>query len=107
METIYISNETFKVDWSILDDWMEWVIKTLIPAIQKSEHVTSAKLVKIVSLDDMDGPTYALQVGHDSKASYNHYMELELPQLMQPAYERWKDRFVGFRTLMEVINIDE
>jgi|GEM_PF-901349 len=105
--TWLISNETFKVDWSIHDEWLEWINGELVPTIQKSANVLWVRFVKLLDLDETDGPTYALQVGLASKADYNRFSEIEMPPLMQRAYSRWKERFLGFRTLMEVLNSGE
>lgn len=102
--TLFISNETFKVDWSIHADWLNWINNTLIPAIQQSSNTQWVRLVKLLDLDEEEGPTYALQTGLATKGDYNRFSEIEMPPLMQEAYGRWKERFLGFRTLMEVIN---
>ncbi len=102
-DTLYISNETFKVDWSIHEDWLEWVNDILIPAINESSNTQWVQLVKLLDLDEGDGPTYALQTGLASKSDYNRFAEIEMPPLMQGAHSRWGQRFLGFRTLMEVV----
>ncbi|PZP51706.1 MAG: hypothetical protein DI598_02535 [Pseudopedobacter saltans] len=104
--TLYISNETFKVDWSIHEEWLEWVNNTLIPFISQSDNTQWVALVKLMDLDDSDGPTYALQTGLASKADYNRFAEIEMPPIMQTAYGKWGELFLGFRTLMEVLSYD-
>ncbi|WP_447640063.1 MULTISPECIES: DUF4286 family protein [Chitinophagaceae] len=105
MENIlFISNETFKVDWRINDEWLEWINTILIPRLKESPNVQWVHLVKLLELDEEDGPTYALQTGIATKSDYNRLVEIEMPPLMQYAHGRWKERFLGFRTLMEVLN---
>ena len=101
---LYISNETFKIDWSIHEDWLAWMHQSVLPFVQNSQNAQWATLVKLLDMDEQDGPTYALQIGIASKADYNRLMEIELPPLMQKAYTKWQDRFLGFRTLMEVLS---
>lgn len=103
MNTLFISNETFKVDWSIHEEWLQWINTVLVPAIKQSPNTQWVRFVKLLDMDEQDGPTYALQTGLASKADYNRFAEIELPPLMQEGYARWKDLFLGFKTLMEVI----
>lgn len=102
--TLYISNETFKVDWSIHEDWLEWINSTVLPFIKESANTQWVSFVKLLDVDEEEGPTYALQTGLASKADYNRFAEIEMPPLMQKAYGKWGERFLGFRTLMEVVH---
>ncbi len=102
--TLFISNETFKVDWSIHAEWLEWILRTVVPAMRKSPDTQWVRLAKLMDLDEDDGPTYALQTGLATKADYDRFAAVELPLLMQEAYARWEGRFVEFRTLMALLD---
>ncbi|MFT4202945.1 MAG: DUF4286 family protein [Chitinophagaceae bacterium] len=104
MDTLFISNETFKLDWSIHEEWLEWVDGILLPEVRNSAHTQWVRFVKLHGLEEDDGPTYALQTGFAAKADYNRFVEIEVPPLMQQAYSRWQEQFFSFRTLMEVLH---
>ena len=99
-----IYNITTKVDWSIHEQWVIWMKDTHIPDIMKSGCFVQWQFVRILDIDESDGPTYATQLYAESKATYNRYIELFAPTLRQDAIATWGNHFIGFRSLMEVVH---
>ncbi|HAK12810.1 MAG TPA: DUF4286 domain-containing protein, partial [Chitinophagaceae bacterium] len=40
----------------------------------------------------------------ESKADYNRYIEHHAQRLRKDGTDKWGDQFVGFRSLMQVVN---
>ena len=100
---MFIYNVTSKIDWSIHDGWIEWMLEEHMPAMVATRCFTQAQLLKLHEQDDTDGPTYAAQYFAESKAQYNRYLEMHAQRFRQDSAKKWGDKFIAFRTLMEVI----
>jgi hypothetical protein len=101
---MYIYNVTTKVDPSIHDEWVEWMKHTHIPAVMYSGCFTTYQFVKLLEVDDSDGPTYAVQYSAASKSNYNRYIELFANKLRNDVFTLWGNKVIGFRSLMQVVH---
>ena len=102
-ETTFIYNVTIKADKKIADEWLKWLRETHIPDIMNTNCFDSYKLVKLLEVDDSEGPTYAVQYHARSKADYNRYVKLYSNDLSQKASEKWGEQIIAFRSLMEIV----
>src|SRR5215218_8998775 len=98
-----IYNVTIKVEESIADAWLEWLLVEHIADIMRTGCFSSYKVVRLLEIDDSEGPTYAIQYHADSKADYDRYIELHAPLFRQKSIDKWGDRFIAFRSLMQVV----
>ena len=100
---MFIYNLTLKINWSIHDSWMEWMINEHVPAIMETKCFTHFQLLKLHEQDESEGPTYVAQYFAESKAQYNRHIELFAPKFRQEGVEKWGNNFMAFRTLLEVV----
>ena len=89
---------------SIHEEWVEWMKHTHIPQVMKTGCFTKFQFVRLLETDESDGFTYAAQYYAESRADYNRYIELHAPLLRDDANKTWGNRFIGFRSLMEVVH---
>ena len=75
-----------------------------VPEVLATNCFTKATIVRLLEIDDSEGPTYAVQYLAESKASYNLYIEKYAGLLRQKSFERWGGQFIAFRSLMHVVN---
>ena len=101
---MFIYNVTIKVDWKIHEKWLEWMRKDQAPGILATGYFRQYQLVRLVEVEDADGPTYAVQYYADSIDDYKNYLNHSSAVINKEATRMWGDRFVMFETLMEVIN---
>ncbi|MCE3282180.1 MAG: hypothetical protein K0Q66_917 [Chitinophagaceae bacterium] len=101
---MFIYNVTIKVDASIHDQWLNWMKETHIPAVMSSGCFEKFVLVRLLETDETEGPTYAVQYFALSRAQYNRYIEMHATRLRKESSDQWGERFIAFRTLMEVID---
>ena len=99
-----IYNVTIKVEASIAEAWLQWLLNEHIPDVMGTQCFTEYKVVRLIEVDDTEGPTYAIQYSAAAKADYNRYIELYAPEMRQRSYEKWGDRFIAFRSVMQVVN---
>lgn len=99
-----IYNVTTKIDPSIHENWVNWMKNTHIPAVMRTGCFSHYHFVKILDIDDTDGPTYAVQYFIENKTLYDKYMDTHAAALRQDATMLWGQLMIGFRSLMEVVN---
>ena len=98
-----IYNVTIKVAASIAGEWLKWLQEEHIPDVMKSGCFSSYRVVRLLEVDDTEGPTYAIQYNANAKADYNRYIQLHAAGLRDKSYQKWGDRFIAFRSVMQVV----
>ena len=98
-----IYNVTVKVDWSIHDEWVKWMLNEHLPEMVNTGCFTNSKLMRLLETDEKDGPTYAAQYFAEKKADYDRYIKDHAAAVRKKYTEKWGDRVVAFRTLMQVV----
>lgn len=99
-----IYNVTIKVANAICEPWLQWLQKEHIPEVIQTGCFTHATILRLLEIDDSEGPTFAIQYFAESKSLYNNYIENHAPVLRQKSYEKWGDQFIAFRSVMQVVN---
>ena len=97
-----IYNVTTKVDWSIAEDWLIWMKETHIPEVMESGCFEKHQLVRILQVDEVEGPTYAAQYYVNALTKYDEYLKDFAPELRQKTINKWGEKFIAFRTLMQI-----
>lgn len=99
-----VYNVTIKVQESIKEDWLDWLKHKHIPEVIATGCFTHATVLQLLEVDDSDGPTYAVQYFAQSKGLYNNYIENHAPEMRQKSFDKWGDKFIAFRSVMQVVN---
>jgi len=99
-----IYNVTVKVVHTIAKDWLSWLKEEHIPDIIHTGCFSHATILRLLETEDTDGITYAIQYHAESKALYNRYIEIFAEEMRKKGFEKWGDKFIAFRTVMEVVN---
>ncbi|MGZ8538072.1 MAG: DUF4286 family protein, partial [Flavisolibacter sp.] len=98
-----IYNVTNKVEPSIANEWLQWMLNEHIPDIMETKCFYSSRLVKILEIDESEGPTYAIQYFAASRSDYNRYIEIYADTMRKKAFDKWGDKFFAFRSVMEIV----
>lgn len=98
-----IYNVTVKVETQIADAWLQWLLSEHIPSVMQTNCFVDYKVVRLLDVDNSEGTTYAVQYCAQSKADYNRYIELHSSRLRKISFEKWGERFIAFRSVMEVV----
>lgn len=99
-----IYNVTIKVAESIKNEWLQWLKEEHIPEVTGTGCFTHALIVRLLETDESEGPTFAIQYYAATKSDYDRYIELHAPLLRQKSLNKWGDRFIAFRSVMEIVN---
>jgi hypothetical protein len=77
--------------------------QTQIPAYMDTGLFLEYKFCRILGDDDEHGITYALQFISPDLKTFRIYQDLHARRLQQVQTERFPNKYVSFRTLMEVV----
>ena len=98
-----IYNVTIKVDWTIHDEWLKWMQKEHVPLMLQTGCFFDAKILRLLEIDEEDGPTYAFQYHASTAHDYKKYIQQHASSLRKHSQERWGEQ-VSFRSVMEVLH---
>jgi len=99
-----IYNITIQVNWTIHNDWLPWMQEVHIPEVMSTGMFTHFRILRLLEVDESEGPTYAFQYFAANREKYDYYIENFAPLFREKTIARWSDQFNAFRTLMEVVN---
>jgi len=96
-----IYNTSTKVDYSIINKWLQWQMKIYIPEVMATGFFTEHRFYKLLDHDDNEGAIYVTQFLMPSKEDYQQYLQQRAPELQQKTLEEWGDKIVSFSTLLQ------
>ncbi len=99
-----IYNVTIKVDTEIADNWASWMKDEHIPDLLQTGKIQDARLCRLI--DDQPGEdavTYVAQYSCNTMADYDAYIDAYATEMRERAFKAWGNKFVAFRTVMEVL----
>ena len=99
-----IYNVTIKVEHSIVQDWLAWLKEEHIPEMISTGCFTNATILRLLEVDDTEGPTYAVQYHAASNDLYNNYIENFSDEMRKKGAEKWGSRFIAFRSVMQIVH---
>jgi hypothetical protein len=92
-----------KAEASIANTWLQWLLNEHIPSIMQTNCFVDYKVVRLLEVDDSEGPTYAIQYYAESQADYNRYMEIHSSKMQKRSFEKWGNHFIAFGSVMQVV----
>lgn len=99
-----VYNVTTKMEWSIHDAWVEWIQKEHIPEVLATGMFQDCRMMRLLEADDSEGPTYAIQYFANTMDDYQQYIDNHAPSLRKKTIDKWGDKFIAFRSLMQTVN---
>ncbi len=99
-----VYNVTMKVDPAIEFEWIQWQKEEHIPEIMATQLFTDYKFFRLMEQDNTEGITYVIQYFSPTLQNYQEYIGTYAPFLREKAMKKWGQRFIAFRTVMELVN---
>ena len=99
-----IYNITTKVHHSIAAEWLQWLKNIHVKDVMESDCFTEFKIVKLLEVDEDEGPTFAVQFFAESKALYNRYIEKFAGEMRKRSFDKWGDKFISIRSVMQIVD---
>lgn len=98
-----VYNVTVAVDREIEDDWLRWMKSIHIPDVLRSGKFSHHKIYRVLSQDE-ETTSYAVQYFINSIEELQYYLTHHAPMLRQESQQKFGDRQVAFRTLLEEVS---
>lgn len=93
---------TVNVDEEIHQDWLAWMKNKHIPDVIATGIFTEYRMLRVISRNDgEEGTSYNIQYSCPSMADLHQYQAKHAPALQKEHSDRYENKFVAFRTLLE------
>ena len=100
MKILY--NVTIKVETAIHTEWLDWMTTVHIPDVMATDCFESYRLTRILGDDDEHGVGFAIQYVASDMDEFNKYQMAHAKRLQKEHSDRYANRYVAFRTLMQI-----
>lgn len=97
-----IFNTTYHVEDDVHDNFLIWVKESLIPEIERNGVLKKPRLCRLLSHHD-DGSSYSLQWEVEDSSQLHRWHREQGMKFNSEITSMFKDKVVGFPTLMEVV----
>ncbi|MEL7271257.1 MAG: DUF4286 family protein [Bacteroidota bacterium] len=99
-----IYNVTINIDDTVHDEWLLWMKDKHIPDMLATGKFSHAKMTKVLVEEDLGGTTYSVQYTTKDRDTLDRYYKENAQILRQDALKRFADKFVAFRTELEIVS---
>lgn len=97
-----IYNVTVNIDDSVHDEWLKWMKKSHIPDVMKTGCFEGNRVLRLL-VQEESGTSYSVQYTCRTIDDFKRYQEDFASKLQKEHTEKFKDKFVAFRTLLEEV----
>jgi hypothetical protein len=98
-----IYNVTVGVDKAIETEWLVWMKEIHVPDVMRTKMFLSSKIYRVLTTDNEDSVSYAIQYSARSLMEIDNYLEKFAPALRDDVTKKFGDKAVSFRTLLEEV----
>lgn len=98
-----IYNVTVAVDKSIEVEWLAWMRESHVPKVMKTGLFVSYQILKVLTHDDQESTSYAIQYTITSIQKFQEYLDHFAPALRKEVQDKFGEKQVSYRTLLEVV----
>lgn len=97
-----IYNVTVNIENDVKEEWLNWMKTIHIPEVMNTGFFLENKICKVL-VDEEQGTTYSIQYTAANMADLEEYQKSHAPRLQKAHTDKYANKFVAFRTLLEVI----
>jgi hypothetical protein len=97
-----IYNVTVNIEHDVHDEWLKWMKTEHIPDVMKTGFFIEHKICKVL-VDEEQGTTYSIQYTAPDMQALETYQRDHAPRLQKEHSDRFANKFVAFRTLLEIV----
>ncbi len=98
-----IYHVTIKIEPELAVDWLSWMKHKHIPAVMATGLFLSYRICQMLFIEETDGVTYSIQYTLENEDKLHEYNTEFAPALQKEHMERYRDRFIAYRTVHEII----
>jgi len=104
IKSMILYNVTLRVDEEIHDDWVQWMKAIHIADVMKTGLFIDYRMSRMLSGEPGDAPTYTIQYRLENEQKLETYQSQFASGLQNDHMDRYGDKVLAFRSLMEVID---
>ncbi len=97
-----IYNVTVNIENDVREEWLNWMKTVHIPDVMRTGYFLKSKVCKVL-VDEEQGTTYSFQYTCANLENLKEYQLLHAPRLQKDVADRYANKFVAFRTILEVV----
>ena len=96
---------TVNIEPDVELEWLRWMKDEHIPEVLATGLFVESKFYRLLSeLTESQGTTYSIQYFAKSLNEVNEYLENLAPDLISKHQDKFPNKFVAFRTVLESID---
>lgn len=99
-----VYNVTSAIDEDIEQDWLKWMREHHMPEVMATRQFVDCRLYKVLARQEPGTVTYSAQYLALNMEDVDSYVEKFAPGLRSHVSDRYGDKVVSFRTLLEEIS---
>lgn len=99
-----IYNVTVNIEADVHDEWLAWMKELHIPEVMRTGKFTTSRILRIIGDEDSGGKTYSIQYSCNNMSDFLEYEHDHAQVLRAEHTAKFKDKFIAFRTLLEVVD---
>lgn len=97
-----IYNVTVNIENDVREEWLRWMKEIHIPDVMNTGYFIENKICKVL-VDEEQGTTYSIQYTCETMDHLKEYQRQHAPRLQKEHADKFADKFVAFRTLLEIV----
>lgn len=97
-------NVTVKVEHGSVEEWKDYMISYHILDVMNTGCFEDFRFTRLMYLDEQDGITFAIQYIAPNAEAFEKYQMQYAAGLQKEAHEKFGDKALAFRTVMEIIH---
>ena len=98
-----VYNVTTKIDDSVHEEWLQWMKSIHIPDVMKTGYFIENRMLKVLGEGEEYKNTYSIQYTCRAMKDFLEYEVHKAPALRKEHNDKYGNKFVSFRTLLEVV----
>lgn len=96
-------NVTVGIDTDVENEWLDWMKNTHIPAVMDTGMFIEYKIFKVLGQGEDENVSYSIQYFAKSIDQVLEYLDQYSQPLIAAHMEKYKDKHVAFRTLLQQV----
>lgn len=97
-----IYNITNNIENDVREEWLHWMKTVHVPEVMKTGYFIENMICKVL-VNEEQGTTYSVQYTCNNVQDYEEYKQLHAPRLQKEVANKFGNKVVAFRTLLEII----
>ncbi len=96
-------NVTINIDNAVEEEWLNWMQSVHIPDLMNTDLFLDSKLCRIHA-EEEGGKSYSIQYLLKNWDDYNTYVNDFAENMQKEHAQKYANKFVAFRTILEVVH---